>query len=98
LSERRRFRIFSAQQDGDGTFESLQRTRNYQAALCQKSSDLIDDGRTLAHENGTHSMHRLNVFLLDRFDANKTPCRDEASTIASASLRSFLFVFTNGVT
>lgn len=49
--------------------------RNYQAALCQKSSDLIDDGRTLAHENGTHSMHRLNVFLLDRFDANKAHCR-----------------------
>jgi hypothetical protein len=71
LAEGRQFGTLIAQYLMDGVLESLRRTRNDQTSLCEQAPDLIDHGSTLAHQNGTHPMDGLDIFLLDRLNADK---------------------------
>jgi hypothetical protein len=66
-------------------------------ALSQKTSCLVDNRRLLLDQKFAHAVRCLHVLLFNRLHGNKVhDRRDAASTIASASLRSFLFVLTKG--
>jgi hypothetical protein len=45
---------------------------NDQTSLGEQAPNLIDHGSPLAHQNGTHPMDGLDIFLLDRLNADKS--------------------------
>lgn len=84
---------------GHGMLESRWRLRNRDSALAEQSSGLVDECRALVDQQLTT---RCTAFMsccsTGLTGSNFMLGRDAASTMASASWRSFLFVLTNGVT